>query len=76
MKKYYLVAYQEIINHQTGRIHSDDGLIALDGLKCGRVHELSRVNTETMSELIEEFIRDYPGFRFDKCELREFALNH
>ena len=72
MKKIVLVARQDIIDPSLKRIHDDTGRMALDGIRYGKVHEISD-NTDPMTywhELRKEFERDNPNYRVDSYAIR------
>ena len=72
MKKIVLVARQDIIDPSLKRIHDDTGRMALDGIRYGKVHEISD-NTDPMTywhELRKEFEHDNPNYRVDRYAIR------
>ena len=72
MKKIVLVARQDIIDFSLKRIHDDTGRMALDGIRYGKVHEISD-NTDPMTywhELRKEFEHDNPNYRVDRYAIR------
>ena len=72
MKKIVLVARQDIIDSSLKHIHDDTGRIALDGIRYGKVHEISD-NTDPMTywhELRKEFEHDNPNYRVDRYAIR------
>ena len=72
MKKIVLVARQDIIDSSLKRIHDDTGRMALDGIRYGKVHEISD-NTDPMTywhELRKEFEHDNPNYRVDRYAIR------
>ena len=72
MKKIVLVARQDIIDSSLKHIHDDTGRMALDGIRYGKVHEISD-NTDPMTywhELRKEFEHDNPNYRVDRYAIR------
>ena len=72
MKKIVLVARQDIIDSSLKHVHDDTGRMALDGIRYGKVHEISD-NTDPMTywhELRKEFEHDNPNYRVDRYAIR------
>lgn len=68
MKRYRLIARQQIINPQTHQVHDDEGLKALDGYWGSPIHEYddSIHPTVVANELIKEY-KHSPEF-MPNCE--------
>lgn len=62
--------WQEIINPATGKTYDDVGLQALNGIMYGPVHEVNEISLDLEKQLLDEFKRIYPDFRFDRYEIR------
>lgn len=77
MKKIKLVARQDIIDHSTGRIHNDEGLLALDGIRYGKATKIGdNVDPQTvLHQLVQEFYNDNPNWRADRYSLMEESQN-
>ena len=67
--KAYVKAWQKVINPQTRMIHDEIGLKALDALRYGPVREIEAITEKTRKEMIIEFERNYPDFRYDFLEI-------
>ena len=62
-------AWQNVINPSTGKIHDDLGLKTLDALLYGPVRNVERITPKIRDEMIEEFHRKNPKFRYDCLEI-------
>ena len=72
--KAYVKAWQDIYN-QNGLITDELSLRALDGVFCGPVREVDELTTDTADELIAEFERLHPDFRYDHLEILADQVN-
>ena len=63
--KVYIKAWQNVIDPSTGKVHNELGLKALDALLYGPVRNVEKVTPEIYNEMIEEFQKKYPDFRYD-----------
>ena len=55
MKKYRVIARAEIIDPITGKLHTDEGLMALDGYREFIVEAENELDIETLNRAIEKF---------------------
>ena len=61
--------WQAVINPATGKVHDEVGLRALDALLYGPVREEDDVTDEIAEEMVTEFERLHPDFRYDQLEI-------
>ena len=62
-------AWQEVINPQTRAIYDEIGLKALDALRYGPVREIEVITEKNRKEMIAEFEKKHPDFRYDFLEI-------
>lgn len=72
MKRYRLIARQQIINPQTHRVHDDEGLKALDGYWESPIYEYPNdIDARTVfSELVKKYESSTEAMRNCKYELK------
>ena len=66
-------AWQNVIDPKTGKVHDEFGLRALDAIYYGPVHEVEIVTDQIRDEMIEEYQRKFPNFRYDCLEIETEA---
>lgn len=62
-------AWQAVINPATGKVHDEVGLRALDAILYGPVREVDEVTDEIAEEMVTEFEKLHPDFRYDQLEI-------
>lgn len=71
MKHIKIIARENIINPNTGKMHDDEGLFALDGYFESKIFEVDDSDNE--ETLISKFEEDNPkvkGFNFEIIEIK------
>ena len=61
-------AWQAVINPAIGKVHDEVGFRALDALFYGPVREVDDVTDEIAEEMVTEFERLHPDFRYDQFD--------
>ena len=65
----YVKAWQDVINSVTGKVHDEEGLWALDAIHYGPLKKVDSITAEVAEEMINEFERLYPEFKYDHLEI-------
>ena len=63
-------AWQAVINPDTGKVHDETGLRALDAILYGPVREVDEVSDEVAEDMVTEFKKLHPDFRYDQLEIQ------
>ena len=62
-------AWQAVINPATGKVHDEAGLRALKAILYGPVREVDEVTDEVAEDMVAEFKKLHPDFRYDQMEI-------
>ena len=67
--KAYIRAWKDVINPVTGQVHNEARLRTLDAILYGPVREVKELTDDVAEEMVEEFKKLYPDFRYDHLEV-------
>lgn len=69
-------AWQKVIDLATGKVHDEVGLRALDAILFGPVREVKELTDDVAKEMVAEFEKLHPYFRYDHLEIHMDECAH
>ena len=62
-------AWENVIDPKTGNVHDEAGLRIYDAIFYGPVREVDELTDEIAEEMVTEFEKLHPDFRYDQLEI-------
>ena len=66
--KICIKAWDNLINPVTDMVYDDEGLFLFDAIKYSEVKEVDVITPEIVDKMIEDFIQEHSGRRYDHYE--------
>ncbi len=65
----HIVVWQNVINPETGKVHNEEGLRALDAIRYGKIYETEDLNPDFEKKIKEDFENINLDFFYDDYKM-------